>query len=120
LAAANARRGAALITVTSLDRRDEVREKYAKASESLDALDVDPSVQVLHGVDATDLSPLSKRWDSIVWNFPYPPTGNNDSDGADLLGAFFDGLKESLALPSEEGETAGRVYLTLAPKQVGI
>ncbi|KAJ1451334.1 hypothetical protein M885DRAFT_499627 [Pelagophyceae sp. CCMP2097] len=116
LAAANARRGDADIACSSLEPQEGVCAKYAGATSNLAALAADPFVAVAHGVDATRLerSCGGGTWDSVVWNFPYPPSMSTASgeQGARLLGHFLGGVGAFL-------EPGGRVYVTLATKQGG-
>jgi len=116
LAAANARRGEADITCSSLEPQEGVCAKYAGAAANLAALAADPFVVVAHGVDATRLehSCGDGTWDSVVWNFPYLPSLPlvSGDQGARLLGDFLGGVGAFL-------KPGGRVYVTLATKQGG-
>eukprot|EP00628_Pelagophyceae_sp_CCMP2097_P001438 CAMPEP_0184080328 /NCGR_PEP_ID=MMETSP0974-20121125/2143_1 /TAXON_ID=483370 /ORGANISM="non described non described, Strain CCMP2097" /LENGTH=1169 /DNA_ID=CAMNT_0026382987 /DNA_START=181 /DNA_END=3691 /DNA_ORIENTATION=- len=116
LAAANARRGEADITCSSLEPQEGVCAKYAGAAANLAALAADPFVVVAHGVDATRLehSCGDGTWDSVVWNFPYLPSMPlvSGEQGARLLGDFLGGVGAFL-------KPGGRVYVTLATKQGG-
>eukprot|EP00798_Chlamydomonas_sp_ICE-L_P018671 gene18671-25189_t len=65
------------ITVSSIDTREEVMGKYTKGRSDLEALMNLSHVDVIHGVDATDLDDLDKTWDLVLWNFPYPICGSS-------------------------------------------
>eukprot|EP00798_Chlamydomonas_sp_ICE-L_P018673 gene18673-25191_t len=67
----------AQITVTSIDTREEVMGKFSKGRSNLRALMNLSHIDVIHGVDATDLDVLDKTWDLILWNFPYPICGSS-------------------------------------------
>lgn len=116
------------ITATSLDSKKEVEAKYRGAKSNLEALmqvQRGVHVKVCHGIDATNLSVLVhsgagkrkvkvKRFDTIVWNFPYPPAiGTSDSTaGAALMRDFFASVGEVV-------KDRGEVRIVLATKQGG-
>lgn len=105
----------ARLTVTSLDSHATAVEKYVGAGANLDALALDTNVTVLHGVDATKL-PVSPSFvfDTIVWNFPYPPgiIVVASTAGASLISGFLACARNVLA-------PGGQIRLLMAKEQGG-
>ena len=117
----------ATITASSLDTKGIVSTRYAKGKKNLDRLNADDAVTVRHGIDATKIGLSAaglgggrrrRRWDSIVWNFPYPAgAGSAGTHSAavcsQLLSDFFASAKTCL-------KPAGRVYVTTLNRQQAV
>lgn len=110
-ALAHRARAQAHVTATSLDQRKEVQDKYAKAQANLQALERNPLATVLHGVDATRLAQSlpgpRERYDTVLWNFPYPVRMKiaKGAVGRGLIEAFFESVKDVL---TPEGKMGAR------------
>jgi hypothetical protein len=116
LARENSDRGNAKITATSLDSRNCIEQKYSKGKENLAMLVATTDVTMHHGVDAISIDRNAKleKYDSIVWNFPYPHekgawTGNA---GGKVVFDFLASARECL-------RPSGRIFLALASQQGG-
>lgn len=70
----NEARGNASITATSLESPEFVEDTYSKGKENLAALKSFASATLLHEIDAPAIGKSCglHKYDSIVWNFPYP------------------------------------------------
>lgn len=92
----------------------------------MDRRNADDAVTVRHGIDATKIGFSAglgggcrrSRWDSIVWNFPYPAgAGSAGTHSAavcsQLLSDFFASAKACL-------KPAGRVYVTTLNRQKAV
>jgi hypothetical protein len=114
LAKENQAQGDAKITASSLDTKDFIEETYSKGKENLEILNIDSNVQLKHELDVTENGSCGNErvWDSIVWNFPYPPNTyrSNHQEGSALLAGFFRNLRPIL-------KPDGAIFVTLWNKQ---
>ena len=113
--------GRANITATSLDEYAQLLEKYGEAERNLHTLNSTPRVKVYHGVDATNLEQTlctqlkhqKPRYDSIVWNFPYPVNPRTklawSGEGSALLVGLFSNVGPFL-VPEGEVRIQGITY----------
>jgi hypothetical protein len=117
------------ITATTLESKADLLAKYSGAVETLWELTSLRNVRVLHEVDAHNLAELHSRlaaggrWDTIIWNFPYPIatsrhgrpcSGFHASQGNTLLRGFFASLHSQAAFVSPRVE----LHLTLSKSQI--
>mmetsp|Transcript_11075 Transcript_11075/g.21915 ORF Transcript_11075/g.21915 Transcript_11075/m.21915 type:complete len:257 (+) Transcript_11075:152-922(+) len=105
----------AKIIASSLDSKKEVVKKYSHAEENIDLLNHSSRVGVRHNFDAVHHGSFggNRVWDSIVWNFPYPPISPNSGNHREmrvLLDGFFQNAVPSLKLD-------GTIYITLGIQQ---
>ena len=117
------------ITATTLESKADLLAKYSGAVETLWELTSLRNVRVLHEVDAHNLAELHSRlaaggrWDTIIWNFPYPiaidcygnPCGRfGASQGSALMRGFFASLHSQAAFVSPRVE----LHLTLSKSHI--
>lgn len=100
--------GGQKVVATSYDSKEEVENKYNKASQNLSDLK-NQNATIEHRVDAKNLQQSEQSYQNIVFNFPFAPEekrGKTEKNKA-LLNGFFESA--SRLLP-----TNGRVFLSLA------
>eukprot|EP00536_Pseudo-nitzschia_multiseries_P017455 jgi/Psemu1/50903/gm1.50903_g len=116
-AKANESSGTARITASSLDSEKEVVRKYTSGKTNLDLLARSSGVTLRHELNATQPGSLGSKqaWDSIVWNFPYPPNSRRAEhrEASALLTSFFQNARRSL-------KRDGTVYLAMSNRQEGM
>ncbi|GBG34528.1 25S rRNA uridine2634-N3-methyltransferase [Hondaea fermentalgiana] len=87
------------VVCTSLDKRSEVARKYGKsATQALQTLEEMAHCELVHGVDATDLSASfqGRLFSRVIFNFPH--TGlQRVHDNRALLRDFFSSVRDVLA-----------------------
>ena len=86
------------ITATSYDNESTVKEKYPDSGEKNINDLKNTGVQVLHGVDAKNVSSsLGGKFTAIVFNFPFVPSPHGDPKPTiEMLKGFFASIDASL------------------------